>query len=404
MKYLSLKVCLLIVALFGGVAVAADFDKGMNAYDSGDFKAALAEWVPLAEQGDADAQSLLGDMYIDGEGVLKNYKKAFKWFTLAAEQGHADAQHNLGYMYAEGEGVLENDIAGEKWETLAAEQGHAQAQHNLGYMYAEGEGVLENYKTAAKWYTLAAEQGFADSQYNLALMFIDGEGVLENHKTAYRWAKLAAAQGDGGAQSLLGELAMNDEDWIRSYMWYSLAIYNDAEDMSEIKDSIKELMTSADVNTAQEMARRCLESGYTDCWMIDKEAEGKTATQQLDEDQQALISLLVDEQPQANIVSGEVTAAVQYIRNEIIQKWVRPANARNGMVVELVIQLLPTGEILSIGVSYRDASATDAFVASVVKAVNKVGRFDKLSELDPALFDANFRKVTLVFKPEDLRL
>ncbi|MFQ3211898.1 MAG: colicin import membrane protein, partial [Oceanospirillaceae bacterium] len=99
-----------------------------------------------------------------------------------------------------------------------------------------------------------------------------------------------------------------------------------------------------------------------------------------------------------------VASAVQYIRNEIIQKWVRPANARTGMVVELVIQLLPTGEILSIGVSYRDASATDAFVASVVKAVNKVGRFDKLSQLDSALFDANFRKVTLVFKPEDLRL
>ena len=164
-------------------------------------------------------------------------------------------------------------------------------------------------------------------------------------------------------------------------------------------------MTFADVNTAQEMARRCLESGYTDCWMIDKEAEGKTATQQLAEDQQALDSLLVDEGTSTYIPDRvEVTAAVQYIRNEIIQKWVRPANARTGMVVELVIQLLPTGEILSIGVSYRDASATDAFVASVVKAVNKVGRFDKLSQLDSALFDANFRKVTLVFKPEDLRL
>jgi colicin import membrane protein len=43
-------------------------------------------------------------------------------------------------------------------------------------------------------------------------------------------------------------------------------------------------------------------------------------------------------------------------------------------------------------------------VASVVKAVRKVGRFDKLSQLNPVLFDANFRKFTLKFKPEDLRL
>ena len=142
----------------------------------------------------------------------------------------------------------------------------------------------------------------------------------------------------------------------------------------------------------------------------DKRAADKRVAQQLAEDQQALDSLLVDEEAQTQALEKQATdgqavaSAVQYIRNEIIQKWVRPANARTGMVVELVIQLLPTGEILSIGVSYRDASATDAFVASVVKAVNKVGRFDKLSQLDSALFDANFRKVTLVFKPEDLRL
>ncbi len=73
---------------------------------------------------------------------------------------------------------------------------------------------------------------------------------------------------------------------------------------------------------------------------------------------------------------------------------------------------MPTGERKPPGqlkrrseaAAQRAQAATDAFVASVVKAVNKVGRFDKLSELDRALFDANFRKVTLVFKPEDLRL
>ena len=100
----------------------------------------------------------------------------------------------------------------------------------------------------------------------------------------------------------------------------------------------------------------------------------------------------------------KLTAAASYVRNEIGDKWVRPANARNGMVVELIIYLVPTGEVVNVEVSYRDASATDAFVASVVKAVKKVGRFDKLSQLDSGLFDANFRKFTVKFKPEDLRL
>jgi colicin import membrane protein len=74
------------------------------------------------------------------------------------------------------------------------------------------------------------------------------------------------------------------------------------------------------------------------------------------------------------------------------------------MVTELVIHLVPTGEVVDIEISYRDTSATDAFVASVVKAVRKVGRFDKLTQLDSELFDTNFRKFTIKFKPEDLRL
>jgi TPR repeat protein len=147
-----------------------------------------------------------------------------------------------------------------------AEQGDAEAQYNIGVMYAEGLGVLENDRTGAKWLTLAAEQGYADAQYKLAIMFANGEGVLENHKTAYRWAKLAAAQEHADAQNLLGLLAGTGEDWIRSYMWFTLATYNDAEEdfsLLKIINSIK--MTPAEVDMAQEMASRCLESNYTDC-------------------------------------------------------------------------------------------------------------------------------------------
>ena len=57
----------LSILLGSGVAVAADFNKGLKAAQSGDFKTALAEWTPLAEQGDAIAQYNLGIMYANGE-------------------------------------------------------------------------------------------------------------------------------------------------------------------------------------------------------------------------------------------------------------------------------------------------------------------------------------------------
>ena len=73
----------------GTPASSADWEKGVAAYESGDFATAMREWEPLAEQGDATAQGNLGLMYDEGQGVPQDYKTAVKWYRLAAEQGDA---------------------------------------------------------------------------------------------------------------------------------------------------------------------------------------------------------------------------------------------------------------------------------------------------------------------------
>ena len=84
----------LSLVLASGVAVAADFGKGLEAKNSGDFKTALAEWIPLAEQGNAMAQFNLGHMYANGYGVPENDKTAVKWYNLASYNGHENAGKN----------------------------------------------------------------------------------------------------------------------------------------------------------------------------------------------------------------------------------------------------------------------------------------------------------------------
>ena len=74
---------------------SGDFQKGMNAYERGDFTTALRKWKPLAEEGNARAQYWLGSMYKNGRGVPQDDKTALKWYRLSAEQGHALAQNNL---------------------------------------------------------------------------------------------------------------------------------------------------------------------------------------------------------------------------------------------------------------------------------------------------------------------
>ena len=78
--------------------------------------------VPLADQGNATAQTNLGVMYGNGQGLPQSYAEALKWFRKAGDQGNAAAQFNLGLMYRMGQGVPRNYVLAYMWFNLAASQ------------------------------------------------------------------------------------------------------------------------------------------------------------------------------------------------------------------------------------------------------------------------------------------
>ena len=172
MRNLTATLCLTLAVLLGsaGMSVSQDFQKGVDAYDTGDYSLALDEFTPLAEQGDASAQYNLGEMYRRGDGVPQDFATAMKWYTLAAEQGFAFAQFNLGFMYRTELGVLQDDKTAVKWYALAAEQGHAKSQSSLGFMYANGEGVPQDYVYAQMWWNIAASSGNKKASENRDLV------------------------------------------------------------------------------------------------------------------------------------------------------------------------------------------------------------------------------------------
>jgi uncharacterized protein YdaT len=69
----------------------------------------------VANQGDANAQSLLGKIYEEGRAVPQNYPEAVRWYRKAAEQGDKFAQLSLGMMYKEGKGVAQDDVEAARW-------------------------------------------------------------------------------------------------------------------------------------------------------------------------------------------------------------------------------------------------------------------------------------------------
>lgn len=147
---------LLLVCGICATALAGPLEDGHAAYDKQDYKTAFKLWRPLADQGDAEGQRLMGSLYLDGLGVNKDYTAARGWFLSAANQGDAKAQYNIGMMYRQGLGVAQNDAEAVKWFRLSAGQGNAEAQFKLGTAYKFGYGVTLDPIQAYMWYSFAA--------------------------------------------------------------------------------------------------------------------------------------------------------------------------------------------------------------------------------------------------------
>jgi len=94
-------ILIILLCLLTSLSVSADFQKGFEAAQRGDYATALREWKPLAEQGDVSAQSNLGVMYRNGEGVPEDDVYAYMWWNFAAAQGHKNSSHNKNILSKE---------------------------------------------------------------------------------------------------------------------------------------------------------------------------------------------------------------------------------------------------------------------------------------------------------------
>jgi TPR repeat protein len=193
-----LSLCLLVVPSAWG-----DYQDGRKAYNRGDYATALKELRPLAEQGHAEAQYLLGYMYYKGRGVGQDGAATVKWLRKAAEQGDVKAQYLLGYMYYKGQGIGQDDKEAEKWLLKAAKQDHAKAQFYLGEMYYKVKTVGQDGGEAVEWVRKAAEQGLDRAQYLLGEMYYKGQGVSKDSEEAVKWVRKAAEQDYDQAQHIL---------------------------------------------------------------------------------------------------------------------------------------------------------------------------------------------------------
>lgn len=171
------------------------------------------------------------------------------------------------------------------------------------------------------------------------------------------------------------------------------------------EDAKKKAAEAAKTKAAEDAKKKAAEDARK---KAEADRVAKQKREQEDARAKALAELLADEtqyqQAQANNVGDEVAAGYEdVIRRYVSAQWRRPPTARNGMVVEVKISMLPTGQITDAVVSRSSGDA--GFDQSAVQAVRNVGRIPEMQQLsreDPTTFDRRFRNLTLRFRPEDL--
>lgn len=155
-------------ALLGAPALAQEnpVKAGVEAWERGDFKGAVARWQGPANQGNADAQFNLGQAYKLGRGVPADLKQAEIWYGKAAFQGHEQAEASYGLA------LFSNGKRSEAltWLQRAAQRGDPRTQYVLGTMYFNGDVVAKDWVRAYALVTRASQTGLSEASAALAQM------------------------------------------------------------------------------------------------------------------------------------------------------------------------------------------------------------------------------------------
>lgn len=262
-----------------------------DAFSKGDFATVVNLLRPLADKGDAVAQTGLGLLYLSGIGVQKDLSEAAKLLRSASAKNNEIAEYELGTMYRDGRGVQKSEPDAERYFSAAANQGMPEAEFEMGKLYdpgyfegepakitiettgqqlnSNGVAISKDAVASARWYALAAQHGSSGAQYNLGNYYEEGIGVPQNYAEAARLYRAAAKQGYAFAQTNLGYIYMFGRgvprDLTKAFVWSSIGASSGDPQAKQNLQVIQAKLTARQIATAQTLATQCVQSKFARC-------------------------------------------------------------------------------------------------------------------------------------------
>lgn len=224
----------------------------------------------MAQQGNALAQTRMGQLLESGFGVPRDLGRALGWYELSRRK-KTPSVVQPGRLLIEGKGIPKDPDRARRplsrrcraqqrrrrpgghsppagaarecsprathpavfWLRKAAELGDVTAQTRLAAKYVHGQGVAADPAEAVKWYEKASEAGDREAQASLGQLLLNGAQGLPRDPRAGSWLALAAGQGQERHDGALGSAFETGDgvarDAANAGYWYSRAAAAGAE-------------------------------------------------------------------------------------------------------------------------------------------------------------------------------
>jgi hypothetical protein len=170
---LTLLICLVLTSQ----SFADPIEDAKTAVTNQDFTKAHEILTPLAEQDNVEAQTMLGAMYVNGQGVEADATKGLELIMKAAKKGYEPAKVRAFNLNIE-----------------LANSGDTAAMFNVGYMCFNGWGGTYESGVCLKWLENAGDIGHEKSAKILAKIYTEGMyNVTPDETKAAYWKDQQAA-------------------------------------------------------------------------------------------------------------------------------------------------------------------------------------------------------------------
>jgi TPR repeat protein len=177
-----------------------------------------------AREGEVEAQALLGQILLDGQGIARDQPLALRWFGIAANQGHLMARNMLGRCHEHGWGCVADASLAARHYRVAAQAGLDWAMYNYANLLATGRGVVEDQLQALNLYRRAAELGHAKSMNLLGRYLEEGRVCPADPAAARNWYRRSAEGGDFRGQFSFAAVLTGEGNIEDALVWLRKAL------------------------------------------------------------------------------------------------------------------------------------------------------------------------------------